>query len=152
MDTPEAPRQNPQLEARLVFLFALIAQMIALVVPSINKPGLLWPWLEKVRSGYHSIYLVLSTENILLVSANLLWLVSPFAVRAYAQSSALRWLALLVSIVTTLAIGFHACMKILEKGILEAHHFAIVVAALGHSCGMIMIRKLGQQEEEDADL
>lgn len=137
---------NHQLESKLAFTIAVLAQAYALLVPVGEEGALLWKILEDLRRSLTHPSTLSLIIDICFLGVNLLWLVSPFLTRVYGQSKAVLVLAVNLSFFAVIAMGLLLIlMRWLE---LPFPSLALLLASVAHLIGMFRIRKEGPDEED----
>lgn len=130
-------KRHDQLEAKVAFGITVLLQLGALLVPSYADMGLLQGWWEAVQVAVSRPTPPLMITLLFFLCGNVLWLVSPFLTRVYSRVAPLRILGLVMSIVTSAAAGLWLVVTDSGKICLSV----IVLAAIIHTLGMILIRK-----------
>jgi len=130
-------KEDHQLEAMLGFWIAVFALLFALLVPGAGLPPLWRIWWADVQLNLTRPSPPRMMVDIFFLTANVLWLVSPFLVRVYSRSGVLRMLALVMSAVTAAAAGMWFYIVPMKAPAV----CAILLAAVAHLAGMLMVRK-----------
>ena len=142
-------RWTHQLESKLAFTIAVLAQTCAMLTPMGAVGGeraLGWTILESIRDNLTHPEALPLIIDVFFVGANLLWLISPFLTRVYGQSKAVLVLAVNLSFFTAIAMGLLFLLyRVLE---VPFPSLALLLASVAHLIGMFRIRKEGPDEQD----
>lgn len=130
-------KEDQQFEATLAFGIAALALVFALLVPGAGLPPLWRIWWEDVQLNLTHPSPPRMMVDLFYLGANVLWVVSPFLVRVYSRSGVVRMLALVLSAITATAAGILFYIVPVKAPAV----CAILLAAVAHLAGMLMLRK-----------
>lgn len=131
-------KEDHQLEATLGFWIAVFALLFALLVPGASLPPLWRIWWADVQLNLTRPSPPRLMVDLFFLSVSVLWMVSPFLVRVYSLSGVVRMLALVLSAIAAAAAGMWFYIVPMKA----AAVCAILLAAVAHLAGMLMVRKL----------